>query len=260
MPHSYPSISPENSGEIEGLKWAIGNKINLINMSMAGIAPVPLVKAETEAYNKGIFLVCSSGNEGENRLTDSAKQEQWFSVGACHLINGLPVRQSYSSTGKELDVMGFSNLYVRSSTNLSYTYQVQGTSFSSPFITGMLALFYQWFNQKYKRLPTCAETKTFIYANCKDLEKIGLDSETGHGLLVLPSEIDMEVEIVEIKMKIDSTDIYIDGVKETTTTPAKLINGSTYLPLRFITEKLKGKSISDLKWNNINKEVTIITS
>ena len=45
------------------------------------------------ACSSWLFLVCSSGNEGENRLTDSAKQEQWFSVGACHLINGLPVRQ-----------------------------------------------------------------------------------------------------------------------------------------------------------------------
>jgi len=245
---NYPSSN--GKGYIEGLKYCKDNKIPLVNMSMNNIENDVIRKAELDVYNSSTFLVCASGNFG-NKMSTQAQESQWFSVGAEHLVDGVLVRTDYSSYGEELDIMNFSGLEVNGDT-------LEGTSFSSPLTVGMIALYWLWFKIIYKRVPTIPEIKEFIFSNCVDLENVGVDSFTGHGNFILPKIIP-EVKNMTIVMKIDSNDIYVDGVKETTTTPARLMNGSTYLPLRLISEKLKGRSIKDLKWNNTTKEIAIFT-
>jgi hypothetical protein len=197
-----------------------------------------LDKFNNQLKPSGIISFVAAGNDGSDGLLNQSKPEEYIAVGACKLSD-VPIRESFSAIGKELDVMGFEG-------------GLSGTSFASPFVAGMMALYHQWFKENYNKLPTYQESRDFLYANLYDLDIPGFDSRTGYGLFRLPEEIP-EVKSMEIKLKIDSPDVYVDGVKETLDAPAKLINGRTYVPLRFISEKL-GATVG---WNGTTKEVTI---
>ena len=56
--------------------------------------------------------------------------------------DGTPVRESYSSTGKGLDIMSFSNI------DTDDLFGLKGTSFSAPTASGMLALYVQLYREK----------------------------------------------------------------------------------------------------------------
>lgn len=57
----------------------------------------------------------------------------------------------------------------------------------------------------------------------------------------------------EISLKIGESFYLLNGIKKTLDVPAKIINGRTFVPLRFIAESL-GVNIS---WDNINKQVKV---
>lgn len=181
--------------ENKWMEFAIANKFQLINMSMA----FNKIDEELEkrAIAEGITLVAAAGNEGrqgkENTLTEEAKKELFIAVGACNLVHGKPDKAPYSSFGPEIDVMSFSGIYVHSSKRKDYVFPVSGTSFSSPMVVGMLALWYEWFYETYARYPTQTEAYKFLISNTEDLREKGFDIYTGHGLFILPREVPAKV-------------------------------------------------------------------
>lgn len=143
------------------------------------------------AYNNNIFLNGISGNNG-SRPTLYLKSPYWFSTGAVYLVNGKPTRPYYSGYGQGLDVLGFTDIKIDNSAWFN------GTSASTPFVSGMLALYYQRFKEINSRFPTVAEARQFVYENCIDLEGKGYDIYTGHGLFILP-KLNLREELVPHK-------------------------------------------------------------
>ena len=152
--------------------------VQLVNHSMSPHDPDTEI---AEAHN--ILLIGAAGNTtGQVNYLNS---DSWVSVGAALDDD---TRAGYSSYGQGLDVMSYTGINVckyNFCARGAETY-FQGTSASTPMVTGMMALYYQQYFEHHNRFPTNDEARAFIYSNTKDLEQQGYDIYTGHGLFILP--------------------------------------------------------------------------
>jgi len=88
-----------------------------------------------------------------------------------------------------VDFVQFSNLYVHDA-RPGYedrVFPVQGTSFSSPMLCGMLALVQQLFSEKAGRTLYQHELYEFMENYSVDLWELGHDTKSGYGLFILPN-------------------------------------------------------------------------
>jgi serine protease len=163
------SFSP--SAYIEAIGYAAARGADIINLSLGATLPTDgeeqAITQVLEAYPK-LVIVAASGNEDSNRVTYPAAYPGVLSVGATNLSGD---RASYSNYGRGLDVVapggdydspgllggiattggtwleafwqGIPNPTSRWSEvidNRGKYWWVQGTSFSSPAVAGVLAL------------------------------------------------------------------------------------------------------------------------
>ena len=142
----------------------------------------PLMEATKKAVDAGIILLCSAGNNGENSMGSTAKNTDWFAVGAADFgWNGSIERQDYSSYDKAGD-LAFMAL-----TNMETTAGMfGGTSCANPFAAGMIALWMEQYQKEYGKLPNKIDLLHMIRDNTEDMEDKGRDIKTGVGLLKLP--------------------------------------------------------------------------
>jgi hypothetical protein len=170
----------------EPIKWATENDAQLINRSLGGSYTNDIDELSRISYNNNIFMSVASGNEDET-LTPFANSDYWYTIGAVSMENGLPIRTSYSSWGEGIDIMEFSAIltctYICEYHNASYFH---GTSASTPFVTGMLSLYYEKYKEEHGEFPSIKKAREFVAQNTIDLEAKGYDIYTGHGLFVLP--------------------------------------------------------------------------
>lgn len=130
------------SDVIEGIEWSITNQMKIINLSFSGVnASQTLQMAVDKAYNSGILLVASAGNQGYDRkgnITYPAAYDSVLSVGA---VNELNARAEFSSVGRSLDLMA-PGVNIESTVPFGYGFD-SGTSMAAPHVTGIAALLWQ---------------------------------------------------------------------------------------------------------------------
>lgn len=131
-------------------------------------------KALTKAYNSGILLVASGGNQGLNDLSYPAKYSTVISVGATDKFNNIA---SFSNRGSNLELVAPGvDIY---STYLNNSYiELSGTSMACPHVTGTAALLWS----KYPNL-TNTEVRNKLRATATDLGSAGFDTTYGYGLV-----------------------------------------------------------------------------
>lgn len=170
-------------------EWIKQNKhnIDLINISQAGLAGI-----QTPQYEKykdlGIPIICASGNDGfENHISYPANYDWTIAIGAYHWRpegaygNHVP---AYSNKGEKLDAVAPAEYYMMDDNGR--TWLVDGTSYASPTVTGMLACYLQLIKEMGLPNPSTEELRHFIHNNCKDMYTEGHDYKSGHGLFILP--------------------------------------------------------------------------
>ena len=213
------------------------NNIHIIAQSVSGITHPTVI--EDIIKDTGCILVCSGGNQ--NRAGVTAKMADIaMSVGAIQLDGGRIVKESYSASGD--DELDFATLHG----------SIEGTSFSSPTLAGLCALIMS----RYGVIP-----QENMYEVLKSISLAagdkGYDTDFGFGVPVLPESIEMleqeETEEMEIKFKVGSKDIFVDGVKKELDVPAKVEDGRTLIPLRFFAEAF-GATVD---YNADTKEITV---
>lgn len=123
---------------INGVDYAIRCKVDILSLSFgARFIHDALYEKIKEAYNKGIVIVSSAGNDKvEDSINYPAKWEEVISVGA---VDDKDVVADFCSKGYKIDVYapGVSIL----STHLNNSYGCfSGTSFAAPFVSGIIAL------------------------------------------------------------------------------------------------------------------------
>lgn len=127
----------------EGICWAIEQKVDIINMSLAGNKPESEVHDEIQkAVDKGIFVVCAAGNSGpaKNSVQYPAKYSQTVAVGAIDSNRRIFLA---SSRGPEIHIVApgvkiLSTYRLFRDNNYANSW---GTSVATGFVTGVLALF-----------------------------------------------------------------------------------------------------------------------
>ena len=138
-----------------------------------------------EQHDNSTWLV-SAGNNAYDRFNKMAHNNVRIAIGAVHMANDGTIRRArYSSIDDELDFMGFSSIdtYNR---NGSVRRSVTGTSFSNPFVCGMVALVKQFFYEKTGVRLNQRQMFDFMLDNCVDMGEEGHNEYYGHGLFVLP--------------------------------------------------------------------------
>lgn len=88
---------------IDSIIWATDQGADIINMSLGGSLPSKAMEdAVNYAYERGVTVVASSGNDGQNEVAFPAAYENCIAVGAVRLDKTVT---SYSNRGSALDLV-----------------------------------------------------------------------------------------------------------------------------------------------------------
>ena len=150
---------------IEGIYWAIDNKVDIINMSFGTSFDSEILhNAVKDAYNAGILIVASSGNAPESEVKYPAAYDEVIAVGAIGVDGKL---WSDTSTGEQLELVAPGEKV--ETTGLFFgTLVTSGTSISAAQISGVASLLLQKDNTKspdFIRKLLSASSKKVEYEN-----------------------------------------------------------------------------------------------
>jgi len=123
-----------------GLNWAVGHGARIVNMSFAGPQDPGVARAVTDAHARGIVLVAATGNAGASSppLFPAADAEV-IAVTATNESDGMP---DFANRGTYVAVAAPGTDLLLLGPNASYQ-MMSGTSFSSAYVSGTVALMLQ---------------------------------------------------------------------------------------------------------------------
>lgn len=137
---------------VKAINWSIENDMDIINIS-SGLKTdlTALHKVIKEATAKGILVVASAGNDGQSEKTRfPARYSEVISVGSINKYGDL---SSFSNNMNGINFVAPGE-EILAINRLGQVHTVNGTSFSAPHITALLAL--------YKERFPYSKTKTIL--------------------------------------------------------------------------------------------------
>jgi serine protease len=181
----------------EGVFYAVNNGAHVINMSLGtnarfGITHDPIMDPALDyAYEKGVTVVCASGNDGSKKnVSYPAIYPTTIAVGATDYSNQVT---RYSNKGKGLDLVapggdlskdlnsdGYGDGVLQETlVNGAWGYYFfDGTSMASPHVAALAALLIA---EAVAITPD--EVYTVLTSTTLDLEDPGYDKSSGYGLV-----------------------------------------------------------------------------
>ena len=166
-----------------GIEYAIEKKVDIINMSLGSEEPDELTEAAVKkAYAANIPIICASGNSGNIGALDfPARYPETISVGA---LNDQNIRAEFSQTGTNLDFMA-PGVDILSTVPINQYAVYSGTSFSSPWIAGVVALMLSKHRTKGGTTPinNVEDVREHLKKAAIDMGPEGRDPMTGFGLI-----------------------------------------------------------------------------
>ena len=164
----------EEDDVAKAIIYAVQNGCKIINMSFGDVVFSYLLKEAVEyGYQNGILFVASAGNSGNNTLQYPASYDETISVGATDIDDNLA---SFSSFGSKLDLVAPGQDILSTSRDASYG-NYNGTSFSAPMVSGVLALLWSHHPQN-----SAQSIEAMLLTGCQDLGFPGWDQYYGQGL------------------------------------------------------------------------------
>lgn len=249
-----PLLGSSDTERLQYAKWIAdpANRIDLISTSCI-VAGSDNAEYWQVLENSGIPMFCAAGNGSDEKgYTDNyapATLKWTYAIGG--IAPALDKKVQYSNYGEFLTCMAYTSPYILSTSNVAIS--LSGTSFCQPQACAVVACLLQ----AAKELGftyTRESLLSFIAANCKDYYETGKDNMSGYGLLVLPDiEKYLEDNAMKIEMWVGNKNAFIDGEPATMSMPPKIDNGSTLVPIRFVSEALGCKVDYDSK----SKKITI---
>lgn len=193
---------------LEGIHWILENHkqyhIRIVNISIGALEQVTkerdekLIRAVESLWDAGLVVIVAAGNRGPEKssVTAPGTSPKVITVGASDDYNSVyfhrRMRKNYSGRGPtkncivkpEIVAPGFNILSCRNSKNGYVTRS--GTSMSTPFVSGAIALLLERYPSMTNR-----DVKLALYQSATDL---GLPKEQqGWGLLNIPALLNHEV-------------------------------------------------------------------
>lgn len=180
----------------QGIRWATDHGADIINLSLGSPSGSSVEEDAVQyAYDNGVTVVASSGNDGTNSVGYPAAYDVVIAVGAVQYDETLA---PYSDHGPALDVVapggnthvdqngdGYVdgvlqqtfNPYTQNPADFAY-YFFQGTSMAAPHVAGAAALLIA------KGVATTSnEIRAALESTAKDLGAPGRDNTYGYGLI-----------------------------------------------------------------------------
>ena len=178
MPLKVLSESGENWAEINSaIRYAADNGARVISMSFGG--NYSRLSRATEAaidyaYGRGCVLVAGAGNDNSSELFYPAAYDHVIAVSA---IDQMDKRASFSNYGGYIDFCAPGVDILTTIKGGEYT-NGSGTSFSTPFVTGVVALM-------LSEYPYLSPDEVFatLRVQAEDLGEVGWDPYYGWGLV-----------------------------------------------------------------------------
>jgi hypothetical protein len=174
----------------QGILYAVEKGAKVINMSLGGPFPSPLIEdAVKKALEKGVVVVAAAGNSGDDWVNYPAGYEGVISVGS---INKEKKLSYYSSYGPSVDLVApgedvYSTFYDYE--KKSSFIEGSGTSMASPVVAGAAALLLT----KYPNL-TPAQVEYILEQTADDLGDKGFDVKFANGLVNLVNALSYNVK------------------------------------------------------------------
>jgi thermitase len=133
-----------------GIIWAADNGANVINMSLGGSSSSTTLKNAVDyAWNKGVVIACSAGNNGTTTKTYPASYTNCIAVAATNKNDNKASFSSYGFTWVDVAAPGDGVLSTMPNTSVTmntyYGYKmnydgVSGTSMAAPHVAGLAGL------------------------------------------------------------------------------------------------------------------------
>ncbi|WP_246628397.1 S8 family peptidase [Paenibacillus oenotherae] len=123
---------------ILGIDWCVRNRMDIINMSFGmKTRSKSLLSAVTSAYNAGVIIIASSGNDGKRKSIDyPARYSQTISVAATNRMRRIAL---FSNRGAYIDVFAPGDKILSAWLNGKYN-EMSGTSMATSHVSGAVAL------------------------------------------------------------------------------------------------------------------------
>ncbi|BFH10516.1 S8 family peptidase [Paenibacillus melissococcoides] len=123
---------------IQGIEWCVRNGMHIVNMSFGMKSrSKSLLQAVTQAYQSGVTVVASSGNDAKRKSIDyPARYPQTISVGATDRMRRIA---PFSNRGQFVDIYAPGEKIVSSWIKGKY-HEMSGTSMATSHISGAIAL------------------------------------------------------------------------------------------------------------------------
>jgi subtilisin len=164
-----------DSHTIGGIEWAVGNGMDVINMSL-GSPFESLAEADAvfAVYSAGIIVVAAAGNDGPQVLFP-AGYPQAIAVAATDLSNNVP---SFSNQGPEVELAAPGVSITSTSGGGGPPQSASGTSFATPHVSGTAALL-----RAARPDLSVEEVRQVLRGSVTDIEAAGFDVASGWGLI-----------------------------------------------------------------------------
>lgn len=140
----YPVKAFDHTGSafvsdiVLGIDWCVRSGMNIVNMSFGmKTRSKSLLTAVNNAYNAGIIIVASSGNDGKRKSIDyPARYPQTIAVGATNRLRRIA---PFSNRGMYIDVYAPGEKIMSSWLRGKYN-EMSGTSMATSHVSGAIAL------------------------------------------------------------------------------------------------------------------------
>ncbi|OBA09262.1 serine protease [Bacillus subtilis] len=138
---------------INGINYAVEQKVDIISMSLGGPSDVPELKeAVKNAVKNGVLIVCAAGNEGDGderteELSYPAAYNEVIAVGSVSVAREL---SEFSNANKEIDLVAPGENILSTLPNKKYG-KLTGTSMAAPHVSGALALIKSYEEESFQR-------------------------------------------------------------------------------------------------------------
>lgn len=162
------------------LKYAKLLRPDIVNMSLGGASPLsPLFyKLLKDLYRLNIPVVCAMGNSGDSYACYPAQYPE--TIGATSYKKDRII-SNFSSRSLDADFALPGENILTTTLNNQYAI-VNGTSFSAPFLSGVIAIIISEFKKKNIKY-TIQDIKNMLITSCIDYGPAGKDKYYGYGII-----------------------------------------------------------------------------
>jgi subtilisin family serine protease len=166
---------------IKGLEWAAAQGADIISMSIGSPISTPLLCDAIKAVTQATYIICAAGNAGPSldSISYPARYLETISVGA---VDRQKQVTNFSSRGDRVDIVAPGDQII-SCWPPNGTAMLSGTSMSTPFVAGVIALIIAD-RKKDGRTPlTRDQMLDVLLKSAVDLGTLGRDKDSGLGLI-----------------------------------------------------------------------------